>query len=149
MAAGVPASKEPVGLSRSYGKRPDGMSLIPWKSGKLLLWDVTVASTLADSYVASAARGAGEVAEQAGTRKYSKYVDLSSTYQFVPLAMETLGPMTADALAFFNDLGRKLSSVTSHPHEALFLFQRLSICIQRANAALFRESFATHDEPDL
>ena len=49
VAAGVPASKEPVGLCRSDGKRPDGMSLIPWKSGKLLLWDVTVASTLADS----------------------------------------------------------------------------------------------------
>ena len=149
VAAGVPASKEPVGLCRSDGKRPDGMSLIPWKSGKLLLWDVTVASTLADSYVASAARGAGEVAEQAGTRKYSKYADLSSAYHFVPLAMETLGPMTADALAFFNDLGHKLSSVTSDPREASYLFQRLSICIQRANAALFRECFVTHDEPDL
>ena len=119
------------------------------RSGKMLLWDVTVASTLADSYVASAARGAGEVAEQAGTRKYSKYADLSSAYHFVPLAMETLGPMTADALAFFNDLGHKLSSVTSDPREASYLFQRLSICIQRANAALFRECFVTHDEPDL
>jgi len=86
VAAGVPAAKEPVGLCRSDGKRPDGMSLIPWKSGKMLLWDVTVASTLADSYVASAARGAGEVAEQAGARKHSKYADLSATYEFIPLA---------------------------------------------------------------
>ena len=52
----------------------------------MLLWDVTVASTLADSYVASAARGAGEVAEQAGARKHSKYADLSATYEFIPLA---------------------------------------------------------------
>ncbi len=42
------------------------MLLVPWKSGKMLLWDVTVASTLADSYVTSAARGAGEVAKQVG-----------------------------------------------------------------------------------
>ena len=110
---------------------------------------MTVANTLADSYVASATRGAGEVAEQAGTRKYSKYADLSFTYQFIPLTMEALGPMTADALAFFSDLGHKLSSVTGDPREASYLFQRLSICIQRANAALFRECFVTPDEPDL
>ena len=29
--AQIPATKEPIGLSRSDGKRPDGASLIPWK----------------------------------------------------------------------------------------------------------------------
>ena len=61
------------------------LSLIPWKSGKMLLWDVTVASTLADSYVASAAHGAGELAEEAGAKKHNKYADLSATYEFIPL----------------------------------------------------------------
>jgi len=28
-AAGIPVSKEPAGLSRTDGKRPDGMTLIP------------------------------------------------------------------------------------------------------------------------
>ena len=149
VAAGIPASKEPVGLSRSDGKRPDGMSLIPWKSGKTLVWDVTVASTLADSYVASAARGASEVAEQASTRKYGKYASLPSSYMFMPLALENLGPMAADTLNFFNDLGHRLNIVTGDPGEASFLFQRISICIQRANMALFRETFTAHDEPDL
>jgi len=41
------------------------MSQIPWRSGKLLVWDVTVVSTTAESYVAAAARGRGEVAEMA------------------------------------------------------------------------------------
>ena len=41
-AADVPAVKEPSGLNRQ-----DGLSVIPWQSGKPLLWDVTVASTLA------------------------------------------------------------------------------------------------------
>ncbi len=107
-----------------------------------------MASTLADSYVASAARGAGEVAEQAGARKHSKYADLSATYEFIHLAMETLGPMTVDGLAFFGDLGHKLCNASGDTRESSYQFQRLSICIQRANAALFRESF-THDEPDL
>ena len=51
-AADVPAVnlvKEPSGLNRQNGKRPDGLSLIPWQSGKPLLWDVTLASTLAGS----------------------------------------------------------------------------------------------------
>ena len=73
-AADVPAVKEPSGLNRQDGKRPDGLSLIPWQSGKPLLWDVTVASTLAGSYVDTAATGAGLVADQAADRKTAKYV---------------------------------------------------------------------------
>jgi len=49
-AADVPAVKEPSGLNRQDGKRPDGFSLIPWQSGKPILWGVTVASMLAGSY---------------------------------------------------------------------------------------------------
>jgi len=67
-AADVPAVKEPSGLNRQDGKRPDGLSLIPWQSGKPLLWDDTVPSTLAGSYVDTAATGAGLVADQAADR---------------------------------------------------------------------------------
>jgi len=38
-----------------------------------MVWDVTVISTLADSYVSVAARGAGEVAELAATKKCLYY----------------------------------------------------------------------------
>jgi len=49
-------SIEPVGISRRDGKRPDGMTQIPWRSGKLLIWDVTViVSTPAQFYVATTA----------------------------------------------------------------------------------------------
>jgi len=61
--------KEPLGLSRSDEKRPDGLSLVPWEAGKPLTWDVTVICPLADSYVAAAARDAGSAAEEAATRK--------------------------------------------------------------------------------
>jgi len=49
--AEVPAVKEPNGLSRSDGKRLDGLTQIPWVGGKSLLWDVTVTDTLANSYI--------------------------------------------------------------------------------------------------
>ena len=45
--ADIPCVKEPQGLSRSGGKRPDGMTLIPWKAGKCAFWDVTVIDTVA------------------------------------------------------------------------------------------------------
>ena len=49
--ANIPSVKEPVGLVRSDGKRPDGLTLIPWQGGKSLTWDVTVSDTLARSYI--------------------------------------------------------------------------------------------------
>jgi len=35
-SAGIPVTKEPTGLSRTDGKRPDGMNLIPipWQAGR-------------------------------------------------------------------------------------------------------------------
>ena len=39
--AEVPAVKEPQGLNRDDGKRPDGLTLVPWQSGRSATWDVT------------------------------------------------------------------------------------------------------------
>jgi len=41
---------EPSGLSRSDGKRPDGVTLTPWCARRSLIWEVTVTCTTADSY---------------------------------------------------------------------------------------------------
>ena len=77
-AAAIPNTKEPQSLCRSNGKRPDGLTLVPWQSGRSLVWDVTVVChcPLADSYVASAAREARSVAELAATKKEDKISDL-------------------------------------------------------------------------
>ena len=37
-AAKIPARLESSGLARSDGKRPDCISMVPWKEGKLLVW---------------------------------------------------------------------------------------------------------------
>ena len=47
--ADVPSTKEQAGLLRGDGKRPDGLTLVPWQSGRSLTWDVTVVDTLANS----------------------------------------------------------------------------------------------------
>ena len=63
-----------AGLLRSDGKRPDGLTLVPWQSGKALCWDVTVTCPLADSYVTRAACETGSAAELSASRKEEKYM---------------------------------------------------------------------------
>ena len=72
--------KEPVGLTRLDGKRPDGLTLIPWQDGKSLTWDVTVVSTLADSHLHVTSHSAGGAAKTASVRKESNYSTLPSNF---------------------------------------------------------------------
>ena len=146
-SAGIPATKEPSGLSRRDGRRPDGTTLIPWQSGKPLLWDVTVISTLADSYVDLAARESGSAAELAADRKSDKYSDFLSNYIFQPIAVENLGALNSSAVDFLNELGRRISFMTGEHRESVFLFQRISMAVQRFNSVLLHESFVD-DDPD-
>jgi len=90
-SANIPATKEPSGLVRQDGKRPDGLTLIPWQGGKSLAWDVTVVSTLAQSYFDRAATGVGVVAELAAKRKLMKYSNVPANLIFQPIAVENLG----------------------------------------------------------
>ena len=87
--AKIPSTKEPAGLSRTDGKRPDGLMLLPWREGRCLVWDVTVADTTAVSYLPSTSTSSGSAAEAAATRKMAKYTALSSSYIFVPIVVET------------------------------------------------------------
>jgi len=69
---------------------------------------------------------------------------------FQPIAMETHGPLNASTLNFLSEVGRRLSSVSGDPRETSFLFQRLSVIVQRFNSVLILNSFCTTDEdPDL
>ena len=139
--AGVPASKEPSGLLRNDGKRPDGCTLIPWADGKCLSWDVTGPDTLAASHLQGTSTEAGSAAESADRLKRIKYADITRTHKFVVVAIETLGPINKDGQALISNLGRRLSAVSGDPRETSFIFQRLSIISQRCNAASIAGSF--------
>ena len=52
--AWFPATKEPAGLARYDGRRPDGVTLILWEGSKCLAWDAIVIDTLAEFYCRSA-----------------------------------------------------------------------------------------------
>ena len=68
-AAKVPCHLEPTGLYRDDGKRPDGATIVPWKQGKILVWDATCPDTLAPSHSLLAIRESGAVAADTEYRK--------------------------------------------------------------------------------
>ena len=145
-SAKVPARLEPNGLFRSDGKRPDGVSLLPWKEGKCVIWDVTCPDSFAPSHLASSSRDAGVVAEQAERAKHSKYSALQSKFHFVPVAVETTGVFGPEARVFLRDLGKCLKHTTSETEACSHLLQRISVAVQRANCAAILGSLNKNNE---
>ena len=84
----------------------------------------------------AAAQDAGAVAELAAARKTATYAALESRYLFQPIAVESLGPINCIAVSFLSGLGRRIAKVSRETRDGSFLFQRLSVLIQRFNAVL-------------
>ena len=124
----IPALKEPSGLLRTDGKRPDGVTLLPWKQGKCATWDVTVSDTLAQSYVHETSQTPGAAAEAAAERKKNKYSSLSQSYLFVPIAAETMGAISKDGMDFLCELGRRITQCTDDHRESAFHFNSTLQC---------------------
>jgi len=115
-----------------------------------LTWDITVVSTLAASYLHASSLRAGATAELAASQKEAKYSCLPRSLLFQPIAFKTLGPLDPSALDFLGELGQRLSAATGDVCETAYLFQRLSVVIQRYNSVLSYESFGDLDlESDL
>ena len=69
---------EQRGLYRTDGKRPDGVTIIPWEMGKHLVWDVTVVDALAPSRLNQGSLcNPGTAAIEAEARKIEKYRELT------------------------------------------------------------------------
>ncbi len=134
-SANTPTILEPTGMLRGDGKRPDGVTMIPWSRGKALVWDFTCPDTLAPSHVRQTSVAAGSAAIAAESKKRSKYAELSVAHSFVPFAIETLGVWGADAYALSSVIGSRIAAITGEPRSTGFLRQRLDIAVQRGNAA--------------
>jgi hypothetical protein len=143
-SAGVPSTKEPSGLLRDDGKRPDGLSLIPWTQGKPVTWDVTVVNPLAQSYLHSGGADftPGAAAERAAANKVAKYSKLPAGFYFQPVAFECLGAINSSGQEFLCDIGHHIAELSGERRSTEFLFQRVSVAIQRYNSVAFRGTFS-------
>jgi len=97
-ADNIPVAKEPSGLLSSDGKRPDGLTLIPWQNGRSVTWDVTVTDTVVQSYLLVTSASSGGAAEVTAERETAKYIQLAQTYTSIPIAVETLEPVNSVGL---------------------------------------------------
>ena len=116
--------------------------LIPsWSSGKDVAYDVTVINPLQESEVRGAAATPGHSLSVAHKRKLDKSWEAchNQGIVFVPLAVESLGAWHPTAIAEVKKLGSALARHNGEEESTTTsrLFQRLSICLMRGNAALF------------
>ena len=108
---------------------------MPWIRGRCLLWDATCPDTLAQSYIHRTSIEAGAAAATSETKKITKYSLLSDRHEFFPVAIETLGTWGERGLAFINELGKRIAAVSGDNRSTAFLKQRMSLAVQRGNAA--------------
>jgi len=60
---------------------------------------------------------------------------------FLPVAVETAGTWNQSAVELIQETGRRITAVMEDTKEMVFLFQRLSIALQRGNAVAFLATF--------
>ena len=133
-SAGVPSQREPHDLSRLDGKRPDGVSMIPWSCGRPLVWDATCSDTFAKAYKSIASSRAGAVADRAEMQKARMYSRLEASHLFAPVAVETSGAFGSETLCFLKQIASRLRLKTGDSLSFSYLIQRLSVAVQQGNA---------------
>ena len=69
------------------------------------------------------------------SRKQRKYEHLEDRFIVQPVGFETLGSWGPAARSFLSDIGRRVQQATGRERSSEFLRQRISMEIQRGNAA--------------
>jgi len=133
-SAGVPVVKEPNGLARVDGERPDCLTLIP----------VNHWPGMSRSRSSTLAGEADELALGSSLEICWICQSVAITY-FSTSSLRKFGLHKRVLLRFFiSNLGHTIYSVSV---EGRFLFQRLSVTFQRFNAILLNDTFSS-DERD-
>jgi len=65
----------------------------------------------------------------------SKHYKELTNYHFVPVAIETYGAWGPQGKKLIKDIGKMIKEVTGDKRSTFYLFQSISVAIQRGNAA--------------
>jgi len=106
-----------------------------------MAWVVTVPDNFAESHIGDTATEAGAAVNQETADKISEYDKLASTHIIYSVAIETGGTWKHWAVELVQKIGRRATLITGEPRESAFLFQQLSIALQRGNAVAFLNTF--------
>ena len=113
-----------------------------------MVWDVTVPDIYAQSHVNDTSIQAGTAADSAATaKKKAKYIGIANTHMFITVAIETGGPWNVEAIELIQEIGRRMTLINGESRETEYLFQRISIAIQKGNHLAYQSTFQT--EPNF
>jgi len=87
-------------------------------------------------------------AKMAAERKDAKYATLRGTHLFQPVVVESLGTVEEATSSFLAELGHRITPLSGDSPEISFLFQRVSVVVQRFNSVLLQENFAADSRPE-
>ena len=141
--ASLDPQKEMPGLVLGTLSRPADVFIVNWVDGRMIAFDVSVSLPTQEAVVYQAAQ---RPAAAIDARKQTKMQSHHENFQaqgifFQPLVVETFGGWDSDALGFLKELARQDARRWGKDSamEIKNFFQRLSITLQRGNAALLLE----------
>jgi hypothetical protein len=135
-SAALAPRKEMPSLIPGSISRPADVFIPSWSAGKAAAVDVTVVSPLQSSMLRDSAITPGFAVEAADRRKRLAYEGrLGADLDLIPLAVDTFGRFSDTSITFLSRLGSFLSLRQSG--SAGHLFQRISVLLQKGNAALW------------
>ena len=140
-SAGLPNKLEPRNISDCEHLRPDGVTLIPYKRGKSLAWDVSCPHPLCASHVKNNTN-CGKLSTQCEELKSKKYSCLEEKYNFCPIIIDTIGAYGCKTEAIITEIGRLLKKKTGSILATSHFRQRLSIVLQKGNFCCFNFNFS-------
>ena len=138
--ASLNPKKEMPGLIPGSLSRPADVFIEHWVDGRKVAFDVSVTSPTQEAVIFLAADHPGAAIDARKVTKNRAHFEecRSQGIFFQPLVVETFGGWDSDALSFLKELGRQDARRWGKDAslEIKFLFQRLSVSLQRGNAAL-------------
>ena len=135
---GVAVRKEaPLGFLSEDGRdlRPADLLLFNWSQGKDACMDMTGISPFAGGGVNSWAPGVALC--NAVEKKKRKYASICAAngYSFIPFAFSTLGELDKEALGILSRLKSISCSHSGNVKSGVFIYHRVSFCIQKGVGA--------------
>ena len=138
--ASLNPTKEMPGLVPNSQSRPADVFIANWIDGRKMAFDISVVSPTQDAILHRAADSAAAAIEMRKSTKYRAHFDncRAEGITFQPLVVETFGGWDLEAAKFLKDIAR-LDARRWGKNDAIEIkhfFQRLSVALQRGNAAL-------------
>ena len=115
----------PTDWSRLYNvKHPDVLVYC----GRYINWIIIIITIIIIIHIISTA------AKHAAAIKTAKWSNTSSTHIFYPIFIDTAGSWDVQAAELMEEIGRWTTAATNDQNGTTYLFQRISMAIQRGNS---------------